>query len=76
MIDKILFLVIALSVSPQVLGNIKSFLTNFGDFNGLSFLRLGTCDLSLCQPIPHYEEIGCKPNVKNGECCPYRFDIF
>jgi hypothetical protein len=72
MMFKILTIVLAIS-TVRVLGNIKSFLTNFGEFNGLSFLRLGTCDPTKCQQAPkHYEELGCKPIIKEGECCPQR----
>lgn len=65
-----LFAIIVSSVS--VFGNtLKGLFSNFGGLNGLSFIRLGDCDLSKCDPIPkHYEELGCEPTKKDGECCP------
>lgn len=69
---KILILILALN-SVQVLGNIKALINNLSSLNGLSFLRLGTCDTTRCTSIPvHYHELGCKPIIKDGECCPSR----
>jgi hypothetical protein len=43
-----------------------------GDINGINFLRFD-CDTSKCDPIPiHYEELGCKPIIEAGKCCPTR----
>lgn len=68
-----IFILIFSFYTSQVLGNIKAFLTDFSSFNGLSFLRLGSCDPTKCPPIPvHYDELGCKPVVNDGECCPFR----
>ncbi|XP_014218743.1 chordin-like protein 2 [Copidosoma floridanum] len=33
------------------------------------------CDKSKCKgPIRYYEELGCKPNIKDGECCASSYD--
>ena len=73
----IFFMLIFTFYTVQVLGNIKAFLKDFSSFNGLSFLRLGTCDSTKCSSIPvHYQELGCKPIIKDGECCPSRWTTF
>lgn len=61
----------------HVFGNsLKSLFSQFdGNQNGFSFFRLGAdaCDPSKCSPIPiHYEELGCEPIKKDGECCTSR----
>lgn len=69
-----IFALIAIS-SASVLGNTLSGLfSGFGEVNGFSFFRLGSdCDVAKCDPIPkHYEELGCEPIKKVGECCPKR----
>jgi hypothetical protein len=58
----------------SVFGNIRGFISNFGGFNGISFLKIGVCDISKCPQNPkHYEELNCKPIIKDGECCPKRY---
>lgn len=70
------FILLLALIAIEVLGNLKSFINNFGEFNGLSFLRLGTCVPTKCGHFPkHYEELGCKPIIKDGECCPWRFEV-
>lgn len=73
MIFKIYAFLFAIS-SVSVYGNaLKGLFSNFGELNGLSFIRLGDCDVSKCEAIPkHYEELGCEPVKKDGECCPKR----
>jgi hypothetical protein len=57
----------------HVLGSIKGLVNNFGGFDGLSFLKFGTCDYDKCPPTPiHYDELGCKPVLNASECCPKR----
>ncbi|KAG5679963.1 hypothetical protein PVAND_009498 [Polypedilum vanderplanki] len=35
----------------------------------------GDCDKSKCRSIPiHYDELGCKPVINSGDCCPKSFD--
>lgn len=35
------------------------------------------CDQIICPPVPSmYIDLGCKPVVKPGDCCPDRFSIF
>ncbi|KAG5673742.1 hypothetical protein PVAND_003762 [Polypedilum vanderplanki] len=55
--------------------SIKGLVNNFGGFDGLSFLKFGTCDISKCSQTPkHYEELGCLPILNDGDCCPKSFD--
>jgi hypothetical protein len=73
---KIVSLLLALSFNGSVFGNLKHFINNFGGFNGLSFLKLASCDTTKCPSFPkHYEELECKAIIKDGECCPWRFEI-
>lgn len=67
-----LFAISSVSVSGNTIGGLFS---NFGgQLNGFRFFRLGSdCDVSKCDPIPkHYDELGCKPIKKDGECCTKR----
>jgi hypothetical protein len=73
MAAKIIALILALSASSSHSQSIKGLVTNFGGFDGLSFLKFGTCDHSKCAPTPkHYEELGCTPILNRTECCPKR----
>lgn len=70
-----IFVLIFACLAVEVFGNLKSFFSNFGGINGLTFLRLGTCDPNKCPQFPkHYEELNCKPIIRDGECCPWRFE--
>lgn len=69
-----ILLILAISL-VTVFGKAQSGLfSGFGEVNGFSFFRLGSdCDESKCDPIPkHYDELGCEPTRKVGECCPKR----
>lgn len=72
-----LFKIIAILAisSVSVFGNtLTGLFSGFGEVKGFSFFRLGSdCDKSECEPIPkHYEELGCVPIKKDGECCTQR----
>jgi hypothetical protein len=66
-----LLLISSVTVFGKALSGLFS---GFGEVNGFSFFRLGSdCDESKCDPNPkHYEELGCEPIKKVGECCPSR----
>lgn len=37
---------------------------------------VGECDKSTCAEVPtHYDELGCKAVIEEGQCCPQKYGL-